>query len=320
MRRKDTLLAIGEALIDFIPGETGKRIMDVSSFCPAVGGAPANVCGAFVKLGGKARMITQLGNDPFGDKIEEEFRRCGIDCRAVSRTDEANTSLSFVALREDGDREFAFFRKPGADMLLKPEQICPEWFSDGYALHFCSVSLGNYPMKEAHRRAIACAKQEGMPVSFDPNLRRALWNDDRALREAVNEFMEDADIVKVSDEELEFITGESQPEKAVRQLLGGSVKLVICTEGPDGARAYTGDASARVPGIRVRALDTTGAGDAFIGSFLHGLYEAEIGRDELENISSRQLEELLSFSNRYCAASVQKKGAIASYPAKGEVI
>ena len=149
--KKNTLLAIGEALIDFIPGQTGKHIKDVSSFHPVVGGAPANVCGAFVKLGGRARMITQLGMDPFGDKILEDFRRCGIGCEAVSRTEKANTSLAFVALKEDGNREFSFYRKPGADMMLDPSRILPDWFDDGFGLHFCSVSLGDYPMKESHR-------------------------------------------------------------------------------------------------------------------------------------------------------------------------
>ena len=182
------LLAIGEALIDFIPEETGKELKNVKGFQPAVGGAPANVCGAYVKLGGEAAMITQLGDDPFGDKIVDEFVSCGIGCQYVKRTKEANTSLAFVALKGDGNREFSFYRKPGADMLLKAEDVKEEWFEDAFALHFCSVSLGDFPMKEAHKKAVEYAVKKGALISFDPNLRLQLWEDREKLRQAVLEF------------------------------------------------------------------------------------------------------------------------------------
>ena len=135
------LLAIGEALIDFIPAESGREMKQVSAFAPAVGGAPANVCGAYVKLGGEASMITQLGEDPFGDKIADEFAACGIGCDYVKRTREANTSLAFVALKEDGNREFSFYRKPGADMLMEAEDIKESWFSDILGINFFYLSL-----------------------------------------------------------------------------------------------------------------------------------------------------------------------------------
>lgn len=172
-----TLVAIGEALIDFAPQQAGRQIKDTESFMPKVGGAPANVCGAYAKLGGKAVMLTQLGADPFGDKIVEELAHSGIDTTYISRTEEANTSLAFVALLENGDREFTFFRKPGADMLYQPEQVPEEVFADAYALHFCSVSLGDYPMKQAHKKAIEKASAAGVMISFDPNLRPQLWPD-----------------------------------------------------------------------------------------------------------------------------------------------
>ena len=207
------LLAIGEALIDFIPEETGKELKNVRGFQPAVGGAPANVCGAFVKLGGEAAMITQLGADPFGDKIADEFAACGIMGDYVKRTAEANTSLAFVALKNDGNREFSFYRKPGADMLLRPEDVKEEWFEDVFALHFCSVSLGDFPMKEAHRKAIQYAVEKGAIISFDPNLRLQLWEDPEKLRQAILEFAPLSHVLKISDEELEFITGFSTIEE-----------------------------------------------------------------------------------------------------------
>ena len=182
------LFAIGEALIDFIPEESGKELRYVSGFQPKVGGAPANVCGAYVKLGGEGALITQLGADPFGDKIVEEFTECGIDCSHVKRTEKANTSLAFVALKEDGNREFSFYRKPGADMMMEAKDIEDSWFTDVFALHFCSVSLGDFPMKEAHKKAIDCGLRSRAVISFDPNIRLALWENPEAFRNVIWEF------------------------------------------------------------------------------------------------------------------------------------
>lgn len=308
------LIAIGEALIDFIPGSAGKSIQHTESFQPVVGGAPANVCGAFTRLGGESFFISQLGNDPFGDKIVEELSGQGIDCGGVKRTSQANTSLAFVALKEEGNREFSFYRKPGADMLLAKEDVMEQWFQDVYALHFCSVSLGNFPMKEAHRQAIEFAKKNKAIVSFDPNLRPALWESKEAMLAAVQEFLPMADIVKISDEEIEQITGEKVPYDGIEKLLNMGVKLVIYTMGSQGAQAYNKNGFATVKGIRVNAVDTTGAGDAFIGSFLNSLWRADVKAEALSDIKAEVLEEMLTFSNRYCAKSVLGKGAIRSYP------
>lgn len=313
------LLAIGEALIDFIPEETGKALKDVCGFRPAVGGAPANVCGAYVKLGGEASLVSQLGDDPFGDKIVEEFAACGIGCDFIQRTKEANTSLAFVALKDDGNREFSFYRKPGADMLLSPETVKAEWFEDAYALHFCSVSLGNYPMKEAHKKAVQCALDAGALVSFDPNLRPQLWDDLDELRMAVRTFSPLAHVLKISDEELEFITGCSEIEQALPRLLVGNTRLVIYTKGSGGAECYTAAAVAKAQGVKVQAVDTTGAGDGFIGAFLYCLSADGVAVSDLSALTTEQMEGYLTFANRFCAKSVMKHGAIASYPAMEEM-
>lgn len=313
------LIGIGEALIDFIPGQKGKSIKQVEEFKPAVGGAPANVCGAFTKLGGSSAMITQLGQDPFGDKIVDEFMSYGIGCDYISRTTCANTSLAFVALQENGNREFSFYRKPGADMLLEADMLQKEWFDDVYALHFCSVSLGDFPIKVAHERAIEYTYASQGIISFDPNLRFPLWENLDDLKNAVLEFLPKADVVKVSDEEIEFITGESEIEKALPKLMVGQVKLVIYTKGGDGAMAFTKNVSASVDGQNLVAVDTTGAGDGFIGSFLYQLFLDEVSRDGLDHLTCEDLTRYLDFSNRFCAISVSRKGAIASYVDYDEV-
>lgn len=313
------LLSIGEALIDMIPEQVNVGISEVKQFQPIVGGAPANVCGAFVKLGGAAEMITQLGDDPFGDKIVAEFERFGIGKQYVKRTDKANTALAFVALKEDGNREFSFYRRPSADMLLCAEDIKKEWFEKEYALHFCSVSLGDFPMKEAHRQAITYAQKAGLLISFDPNLRKPLWSSEEALYRTVHEFIPSAHILKISDEELEFLTGSAEITDVLEKLFVGNVEMVIYTKGSDGAECYTKKAKAFAPCEKVKAVDTTGAGDGFIGSFLYQLYAGGITAENIAEVSAEQMERFLTFSNRFCGYSVQRKGAIASYPVKEEI-
>lgn len=308
------LVAIGEALIDFIPIQTGVELKDVECFRPVVGGAPTNVCGAFSRLGGQSAIITQLGEDAFGDKIVDELDRFGVYTGYVKRTREANTCLAFVSLMENGQRDFAFYRKPSADMLLGPGDVTPDMFQDAYCMHFCSVSLGDFPMRKAHEKAIALAGEADALVSFDPNLRFPLWEDQAALKAAVWDFIPGADILKISDEELSFLTGKEKIHDALPQLFAGSVKLVVYTKGADGAEAYTKTASAGAEGNKVDATDTTGAGDAFIGSFLYQLCQSEVDRENLPMLTSNTLHEILRRSNHYCAESVQKSGAIQSYP------
>lgn len=311
--KKDTLIAIGEALIDFIPNETGCDFENVTFFRPKVGGAPANVCGAFRVLGGKSKIITQLGDDPFGRKIEKELKNFGIDTSLISFTDKANTALAFVSLEKNGNRTFSFYRNPSADMLFDKEQIADNMFDDAYALHFCSVSLGDFPMKEAHKAAIEIAAKKDTIISFDPNLRFPLWKSKEELNKTVHEFIPLSDIIKISDEELAFLTGEEEIENALPQLFTGNVKLIIYTCGSKGAYAYTKTQKAFSTCQKVNAIDTTGAGDGFIGSFLFGLKSLKKTKDTLEKITKEELEKMLHFSNQFCGESVQHNGAIDSY-------
>lgn len=316
---RDTLLAIGEALIDFIPQQIGCDFSEVQSFHPAVGGAPANVCGAFARLGGRSKLLTQLGADPFGDKIARELAAFGVDTSCIRFTDKANTSLAFVSLAKDGNRTFSFYRNPAADMLFAPEQVDRDAFTDAFALHFCSVSLGDYPMRAAHETAIGYAQENGLLISFDPNLRFPLWPNREALRNAVLSFLPAAHILKVSDEELFFLTGKAEIEKALPQLFCGNVELVLYTCGGGGAHAFTRHASAYRAIAPVTATDTTGAGDGFIGAFLRRLYLDGISAESLPTLPAEMLGDYLAFANRYCGISVQRPGAIASYPTETEM-
>lgn len=314
------VIAIGEALIDFIPHEKGRALNNVENFLRVPGGAPLNVAAAVAKLGGKSQMLTKLGQDGFGDAILNEVKPLGVDVSRISRTKEANTALAFVSLREDGERDFSFYRNPSADMLLSAEEICSEDFNERDILHFCSVSLIDAPIKEAHRRAIEIAKEKGCLISFDPNVRLPLWKQPEDCRKAILEFLPLSNIVKISDEELEFITGIKDEKEALDSLLTGDVKVIIYTKGTNGAEFITKERVIFSPSFKVSAQDTTGAGDSFIGSLLYQVAEGEYSLEELVTLSEEKVQEILTFSNATAALTVCKKGAIGALPLKREVL
>lgn len=314
------VIAIGEALIDFIPHEKGRALNDVENFLRVPGGAPLNVAAAVAKLGGKSQMLTKLGQDGFGDAILNEVKPLGVDVSKISRTNEANTALAFVSLREDGERDFSFYRNPSADMLLSAEEICVEDFNEKDILHFCSVSLIDAPIKEAHRRAIEIAKEKGCLISFDPNVRLPLWKNPEDFRKAILEFLPLSNIVKISDEELEFITGIKDEKEALDFLLTGDVKVIIYTKGTNGAEFITKERVIFSPSFKVSAQDTTGAGDSFIGSLLYQVAEGEYSLEQLVDLSEEKVQEILTFSNATAALTVCKKGAIGALPLKEEVL
>ena len=314
------VIAIGEALIDFIPHEKGRALNNVENFLRVPGGAPLNVAAAVAKLGGKSQMLTKLGQDGFGDAILNEVKPLGVDVSRISRTNEANTALAFVSLREDGERDFSFYRNPSADMLLSAEEICVEDFNEKDILHFCSVSLIDAPIKEAHRRAIEIAKEKGCLISFDPNVRLPLWKNPEDCRKAILEFLPLSNIVKISDEELEFITGIKDEKEALDFLLTGDVKVIIYTKGTNGAEFITKERVIFSPSFKVSAQDTTGAGDSFIGSLLYQVAEGEYSLEQLVDLSEEKVQEILTFSNATAALTVCKKGAIGALPLKEEVL
>ena len=221
---KNKLCGIGEALIDFIPDVKGERLKDVPSFTRVAGGAPANVIGAVTKLGIPSKMLTKLGDDPFGDYIIDVLNDAGIDTSNIERDQEGETALAFVSLAADGNRDFKFYRKNSADLRYSVDDIPEDILDDCGMIHFCSVDLVESPMKEAHKKLIDMAIEQGVKVSFDPNLRFSLWDDLDALKKTVNDFIPYADIIKISDEELEFITGKTDIKYAGSDLLSRRAK------------------------------------------------------------------------------------------------
>lgn len=307
---KNKLCGIGEALIDFIPEVKGQRLKDVPSFTRVAGGAPANVVGAVTKLGIPSKFLTKLGDDPFGDYIVEVLDQARIDTSNIERDQEGETALAFVSLAADGNRDFKFYRKNSADLRYNVEDIPTDVLDDCGMIHFCSVDLVESPMKQAHKKLIDMAIAQNVKVSFDPNLRFSLWDDLDQLKETVNEFLDYADIIKISDEELEFITGYTDIKDAVPGLLSKRAKYVVYTKGKDGAEVYTKDGVVEAFGYTVDVRDTTGAGDSFIGAFLYCLLRDEV--EDLNSVSKETLHSYLDFANAYAANTTTKEGALAA--------
>ena len=306
------LYAIGEALIDFVPSRPGKPDANIR-YTPAVGGAPLNVAAAYARLGGKSYILSQVGDDAFGEQIATTAQAAGVDTRYLQRTSAAKTALAFVTLYDNGEREFAFYRDPSADMLYAAESLAAITPQPGDILHYCSVSLTPGPMREAHRVAIERFRAAGATVSFDINLRLPLWPNPADLYAAVQEYLPLADILKISDDELEFVTGEREPARGIAQLQRGAVKHVIYTCGAQGASWY--DASGQrgaVDAYKVQALDATGAGDAFIGGLLAEM--SRLGLNLQQALADSDIAALLRHAAAVGAITTLQRGAINSMP------
>ena len=304
------VVAIGELLIDFVPQQKGCALSEVMHFERVAGGAPANVAAAVARLGGRASMISQVGEDAFGTHILNVLRENGVDTSCVFRTNRANTGLAFVSLDASGNREFSFFRNPSADLFLEEVQITPEMFADCAALHFGSVDLVDWPVKQAHRRAIDLAGQAGAIISFDPNVRLPLWNSAADCQKAIREFLPVADLVKLSDDEVEFATGCKSEREAADMLFAGHCRMLLITRGANGSAIYTPNAMAETETLRVPVVDTTGAGDSFAGAFLFQLVRDNVSAADLADLSTEKLTEYLRFCSRYASLTVQQKGAV----------
>lgn len=308
-----TIVCMGELLIDFMARETGVSVGEASGFDKAPGGAPANVAVALNRLGLKSAFMGQVGNDPFGHYLAQTLISNGVDTSGLRFTDAARTALAFVSNRADGERSFMFYRHPSADMLMTPQDVNYDLLDSAEAFHFGSISLISEPSRAATLAAAAYALEKGALISYDPNLRRALWESDEAAREGMMLGFDYASIVKISDEELNFLTGGD-----VYALWREYTRLIVVTMGKDGARAYVRNGSfLLVDGRGVQSVDTTGAGDSFTAALLYKLLTA-VDRDGLLEEATR-LGDVLHFANTVGALTTTKRGAIPALPSHEEI-
>ena len=308
--------AMGELLIDFTPSGTDE--MGISLFGRNPGGAPANVLAMNARLGGHTAFIGKVGRDDFGRYLKKTLEDSGIDTAGLVMTPDVNTTLAFVQLDEQGDRSFSFYRNPGADIMLREDEIDKQLIADCEIFHFGSVSLTDEPVRSATLSAVDCAKKQGKIISFDPNYRPPLWKSEDLAREEISRALSLADIIKVSEEEMAYLTGETDLHRGGEWLARYRAALVLISLGAKGAFYYTQDCRGLLPAYPVKAVDTTGAGDAFLGAVHYRLRGktanqiAAIGRDEIEDI--------VSFANAAGGLTTTRRGAIPAMPTLQEIV
>ncbi|CAL9198952.1 probable fructokinase-1 [Musa acuminata AAA Group] len=313
---KDLVASFGEMLIDFVPTVSGVSLAEAPGFIKAPGGAPANVAIAVARLGGRAAFVGKLGDDEFGRMLAGILRDNGVDDGGVLFDTGARTALAFVTLRTDGEREFMFYRNPSADMLLTEAELNLDVIKSAAVFHYGSISLITEPCRSAHLKAMEVARQAGALLSYDPNLRLPLWPSPESAREQIMSIWDQADIIKVSDVELEFLTGqESVEDDVVLTLWRPEFKLLLVTLGEKGCKYYTKDFQGSLDGFAVNTVDTTGAGDAFVGAMLRKIVDDQTVLQEEE-----KLREVLRFSNACGAITTTKKGAIPALPNEAEAV
>jgi fructokinase len=308
------VVCLGELLIDFVPTVTGTSLIDAPAFKKAPGGAPANVAVGLARLGVASAFMGKVGDDPFGHFLAQTLADGGVDTGPLRFTGQARTALAFVSLRADGEREFMFYRHPSADMLLTPDEIDEDALRAARALHFGSISLISEPSRSATLHAIEVARGAGCLISCDPNLRLALWPDRAAARAGLLLAIRNAQLVKISDEELRFLTGSDDPSAARAQLWHDGLELLVVTLGSAGCVYFTRAHEGVVVGFGVVAVDTTGAGDGFVAGLLQGI----IADRGIAGEPAR-LRGLCRFANAVGALTTTERGAIPALPTRDRV-
>lgn len=314
MAKKYDVIALGELLIDFTMNGQSEQGNNMFEAC--LGGAPCNVLALLNKMGKKTAFIGKVGKDQFGALLRDTITEAGIDASNLMVDENVNTTLAFVHTFPDGDREFSFYRNPGADMMLTADEVNPEVVKDTKVFHFGTLSMTHEGVREATKKAVETAKANGCLVSFDPNLRPPLWSSLDLAKEQMEYGFGKCDILKISDNEIQFVSGKEDYDEGIAYLQETyNIPLILLTMGKDGSRAYYKGMRVERPGFSVKAIETTGAGDTFCGSSLNYLVD-----HDFENLTEEQLGEMLTFANAAAALVTTKKGAIKAMPVKEEVL
>lgn len=308
-------LCIGELLIDFVSTTPDVSLAEAPGFVKAPGGAPANVAVGLAKLGVDAGFIGKIGADPFGDFLTETLQQNNVDTTYLIAGETSRTTLAFVATRSDGMKDITFYRHPGADIQLSPDEIDADYIQSAELFHYGSVSLSHSPTREATLKAIQCAKSAGAFISYDPNLRLMLWDNADDAKHWIWEVMPYAGVVKISEEEWKFVTGDVELTSGIERILGLGVKLLVVTLGERGCYYTNGNAEGYVDGFAVEVVDTLGAGDAFVAAMLTKLIQSP----DLTSLEKGQLDAVMRYANAAGALATQKVGVIPALPSHSNI-
>ena len=310
------ILTLGEVLIDMFPAEVGRTMTAVSSFLPKPGGAPANVAVAASRLGARAGFVGKVGEDIFGHYLEEVLRKEGVDTSGLRFDPHARTTLVFIALPDVNTAEFVFYRNPGADMLLSPDELGRQLLSSVSCLHFGSLSLIVEPSGSATRLAVEIARQAGALISFDVNYRLPIWESAPNALTSVKAIIPAVDLVKVNETELKLLTGQDDLERGAGSLLEQGPELCVVTLGPKGSYYRSRESSEFIPAFQVETVDATGCGDAFVAGLLFHLV---CDGKRLDDLSAERLNAALRYANAVGALTAMSLGVIPALPRASQV-
>lgn len=305
---KYDITALGEILIDFVPA--GSDAAGDLMFARKAGGAPVNLLAAVSRFGGKAAFIGKVGNDMFGSFLRKTLSDCNISHEGLITDDLHNTTLAFVALNEAGDRDFSFYRNFGADVFLEKDDINEDMIKNSSIFHFGSLSLTSEPARGTTEYALDIAKSNGCIITYDPNYREPLWADRQTAVKMMKLHLDKVDILKIAKEEFLMLFGDDK-EKAIDEVFSYGIKIILVTDGANGAELYMKNGHIKVPAEKVKTVDTTGAGDIFFGTFLSEWIK---NKSTLENITLEKASEYLKKAVYVSGKSTEKYGAIASIP------
>lgn len=308
------VVTLGELLIDFVPTVSGVPLAEAPAFKKAPGGAPANVAAGLVKLGISCAFLGKVGDDAFGRFLQQTLDEVGVNTTGLVFSEQARTALAFVSLSAEGEREFMFYRHPSADILYRPDEVAFDLIKAAKVFHFGSISLISDPSRSATLAAVQAAREHGLLISYDPNLRLALWPDAATAKSGILSVWDQAGLIKVSEDELTFLTGKDDTNTAVAQLWHPDLRLMVVTLGQHGCRFYTPKFRGVVPGFKLQAIDTTGAGDGFVAGLLSGLLN-----DSQAWQSEDRLRSVCRFANAVGALTTTQRGAIPALPTRALV-
>lgn len=312
------IVTLGEFLIDMFPGELGKKLTEVGSFLPKPGGAPANVAVAACRIGAKTGFIGKVGDDAFGHFLIDVLHDEGVETRGMRTDAEARTTMAFIAMPDPNHAEFVFYRNPGADTRLRPEELDKDLLESTTVFHFGSLSLTDEPVRSATLEAIRIVKAAGGMISYDVNYRPALWHSPDAALKAAQEMLSQANLLKINEIEAALLTGQDELdqtpeslEQAAKALLERGPELIIITLGPGGSYFQTTEGGGYIAGFEVETVDAVGCGDAFIAGLLTRL---TVDQDWRSRISPKAMREHLRFANAVGALTSLNKGVIPALP------
>lgn len=313
--KKYDVTALGELLVDFTENgmsEQGNPLLEANP-----GGAPCNVLSMLQNLGKRTAFIGKVGADAFGQMLIQTVKERGIDTENLVTDEEVHTTLAFVHTAEDGDRSFSFYRNPGADMMLKWDEVKQEILADTKIFHFGTLSMTDEGIEAVTKKAVQKAKEMGAIISFDPNLRPPLWSNLEDAKSRMWYGISQCDILKISDDEIEFLTGTDDIDKGVRIIMEHSHPSLICaTMGKHGSKAYyNGKTVFGEPFLREDTIETTGAGDTFMACVINSVLE-----NGIDSLTDKDLQDMLEFANAASSIITTRKGALKVMPKKNEII